>query len=86
MAIFNLKTKASVIATAAIVAFGVTALGNQAVSRGNGASDPTAIGTFEKAAVGGRSGCEVQSWPYISPDCLIASEGVVTIAKPDRRI
>lgn len=83
MAIFNLKTKASVIATAAIVAFGVTAYGNQAVSHGNGASDPTALGTFEKAAVGGRSGCEVQSWPYIAPECLQRSGEV---AKSARRI
>lgn len=83
MAIFNFKTKASVIATAAIVAFAVTAYGNQAVSRGNGAPDPTAIGTFEKASVGGRTGCEVQSWPYIAPECLQASGEA---AKPARRI
>jgi hypothetical protein len=84
MAIFNLKTKASVIATAALVAFAVTAYGNQAVSSGNGAPDPTAVGTFEKASVGGRHGCEVQSWPYIAPECLQPS-GVVT-TKADRRI
>jgi hypothetical protein len=84
MAIFNLKTKASVIVTAAIVAFGVTAYGNQAVSHGNGTSDPTAIGTFEKATVGGRSGCDVQSWPYIAPECLEPSHGIA--AKADRTV
>jgi hypothetical protein len=83
MAIFNLRTKAGVVATAALVAFGVTAYGTQAVGHGNGAKDPTAVISFDKAAVGGRSGCEIQSWPYIAPDCLLPSKGE---ARASRRV
>lgn len=85
MAMLTLKTKASVIATAAIVAFGITAYGSQADGHGNGAPDPTAIGTFAKAAVGGRSGCDIQNWPYIAPECL-QPVGGVTVKAADRFI
>lgn len=84
MANFQIGTKASIAMTAALVAFGVTVYGTQAVSQGNGANDPTAVASFDKASVGGRSGCEVQSWPYIAPECLTPSSG--ESVKPARRI
>lgn len=80
MAMFNLKTMASVVGTAAIVAFGITAWGTAAVGHGNGAKDPTAVVSFDNATVGGRKGCEIQSWPYIAPECLSASNGETTKA------
>ena len=66
----NFGTKAGVLAAAAILAFCVTTFGTAAESHGTGAADPTALGTFEKATVGGRKGCDIQSWPYIAPECL----------------
>lgn len=62
-----------ILATAALVATVVTAWGTQATGHGNGSNDPTAAVSFERAGVGGRKGCEVQSWPYIAPECLSAS-------------
>ncbi|MBN9026829.1 MULTISPECIES: hypothetical protein [Kaistia] len=85
MAKLYTRTTISLVATAAIVAFGVTAYGGQAMSRTSGASDPTALTLFDKAAVGGRKGCEVQSWPDIAPECLQPSDGQA-LAKPARKV
>jgi len=83
----NLKTRnvISVVATAALVTFGVMVYGGQAMSRTSGAKDPTALTLFDKASVGGRKGCEIQSWPYIAPECLQPSDGK-TVAKPARKV
>ncbi|MCX5497815.1 hypothetical protein OSH11_24160 [Kaistia dalseonensis] len=86
MAKFNIKTAASVIGTAALVAFGVTAYGTAAIGGGNGTKDPTAVISFDKATVGGRTGCEIQSWPYIAPECLTPSSGTAKAAKAARRV
>lgn len=64
-----------ILATATLVASAATAFGTQATGHGNGTADPTSAVSFERAGVGGRKGCEVQSWPYIAPECLSASEG-----------
>lgn len=85
MAAFNMRTMVSVVGTAAIVAFAITAHSGPAASRTSGATDPTALSLFQKASVGGRVGCEVQSWPYVAPACLISSDGRAT-AKVARRI
>lgn len=86
MTAFSFRTMASVIGSAAIVAFAVSAYSGQAVSRTSGAKDPTARTLFDKVSVGGRKGCEVQSWPYIASECLAASDGERSLAKPARRI
>ncbi|BCP51675.1 hypothetical protein K32_02920 [Kaistia sp. 32K] len=77
---------ASVIGSAALVAFAVTAYSGQAVSRTSGAKDPTARTLFDKVSVGGRVGCEVQSWPYIAPECLQSSNSKLSLARPVRRL
>ncbi len=71
---FGRQSVAGVMATAAIVAVAITAYGSQATGHGNGAKDPTAVVGYESAGVGGRKGCEVQSWPYIAPECLAAAD------------
>lgn len=85
MATFSIRTMASVIGSAAVVAFAVTAYSAPASSRTSGAEDPTALSLFAKASVGGRVGCEVQSWPYVAPQCLVSADGRAT-AKVARRI
>ncbi|WEK51775.1 MAG: hypothetical protein P0Y66_07305 [Candidatus Kaistia colombiensis] len=86
MANLTMRTSISLVATAALVAFGVTLFGGQAVSRTSGAKDPTAPSLFDKVSVGGRAGCEIQSWPYIAPECLLPSDGGEAAHKPVRRI
>jgi len=86
MAAITTRTTISLITTAALVAFGVTVYGGQAISRTSGAKDPTSLTLFDKASVGGRKGCEIQSWPYIAPECLQPSDGKQTIAKPARKV
>ncbi len=81
MAFFVKRSVIGAVATAGLVALAVTAYGNTASGKTSGANDPTSPSLFEKAAVGGRTGCEVQSWPYIAPSCLIGSD-----AKPARRV
>ncbi len=71
---FGRQSVAGVMATAVIVAVAITAYGTQATGHGSGAKDPTAAISYDRAGVGGRKGCEVQSWPYIAPECLAASE------------
>lgn len=83
---FNMRTSISLVATAALVAFGVTLFGGQAVSRTSGAKDPTAPSLFDKVSVGGRAGCEIQSWPYIARECLLSTDGAEVAPKPVRRI
>ncbi len=85
MAAFSMRTMISVVGSAAVLAFAITAHSNPAMSRTSGAMDPTALSLFAKASVGGRVGCEVQSWPYIAPACLVASDGRAA-AKVARRI
>lgn len=86
MAKLNSRTTLSLIATGALVVFGATLYGSQAMSLTSGAKDPTALSLFDKASVGGRTGCEVQSRPYIAPECLQPSEGKSETAKPARKI
>lgn len=71
------------LATAALVAVAVTAYGNQANSHASSLGKPATPGLFEQASVGGRKGCEIQSWPYIAPECLVGGHAD---AKPARRI
>jgi hypothetical protein len=85
MAAFSIRTMASVIGSAAVVAFAITAYSAPATGRTSGATDPTALSLFAKASVGGRAGCEVQSWPYVAPECLASADGRAT-AKVARRI
>ena len=86
MAAFSIRTMTSVIGSAALVAFAVTAYSGQAVSRTSGAKDPTALSLFDKASVGGRKGCEIQSWPYIAPECLQAANSQEGQSSPVRRL
>jgi hypothetical protein len=86
MAAFNTRTTISLIATAALVTLGITAYGGQAMSLTSGAKDPTARTLFDKVSVGGRHGCEVQSWPDIAPECLLPSDGSGASAKLARKI
>jgi hypothetical protein len=86
MAKFNARTTISLLATAVIVTLGITAYGDEAMSLTSGAKDPTARTLFDKVSVGGRHGCEVQSWPEIAPDCLLPSDGRASSAKPVRKI
>lgn len=83
---FNMRTSISLVATAALVAFGVTLFGGQAVSRTSGAKDPTAPSLFDKVSVGGRAGCEIQSWPYVAQECLTSADGREVVLKPVRRL
>ena len=79
MMIFGRQSVAGALATAAIVAVAITAYGTQATGHGNGIKDPTAAISYDHAGVGGRKGCEVQSWPYIAPECLAASDASKTV-------
>ncbi len=80
---FGKQSLAGILATAAIVAVAITAYGTQATGHGSGAKDPTAVISYDKAGVGGRKGCDVQSWPYIAPECLVESDAA---PKPVRRL
>jgi hypothetical protein len=82
MALLKNRSMAGALGTAALVAFAVTAYVNQASSHTSETAKPAQT-LFEQAAVGGRTGCEVQSWPYIAPECLIGEHAK---AKPARRI
>ncbi|MCX5580342.1 hypothetical protein [Kaistia terrae] len=86
MAKFNARTIISLLAAAVIVTLGITAYGDEAMSLTSGAKDPTALTLFDKVSVGGRQGCEVQSWPDIAPECLLPGDGSDVSAKPVRRI
>lgn len=62
-----------ILMAASTVAFAIAAYGAQATGQGSGAKDPTAMISFDRAGVGGREGCEIQSWPDIAPECIAAS-------------
>jgi hypothetical protein len=85
MAAFSMRTIVSVVGTAAVLAFAITANSGPAAGRTSGAADPTALSLFQKASVGGRIGCDVQSWPYIAPECLASADGLAS-ARVARRI
>ncbi|SHF08081.1 hypothetical protein SAMN02745157_1591 [Kaistia soli DSM 19436] len=82
----NRRSLAGVLATATLVAVAVTAYGTQATGHGRGVSDPMSAVSYDRAGVGGRKGCEVQSWPYIAPECLAASDNGADHAKVIRRL
>jgi len=82
----NRRSVAGVLATATLVAVAVTAYGTQATGHGRGVNDPTSVISYERTGVGGRKGCEVQSWPYIAPECLAASDGEAEQVKAVRRL
>lgn len=82
----NRRSLTGMLATATLVAVAVTAYGTQATGHSRGVSDPTSAISYERAGVGGRKGCEVQSWPYIAPECLAASDSGTTQPKVVRRL
>lgn len=82
-------TRAGLAGAAALVALGLTVWAGSATGGTAEAGATAASPRGDRLATTARTSCEMQSWPYIAPDCLVLDGGApprvsrtITIEQP----
>ncbi|MBB5753367.1 hypothetical protein [Prosthecomicrobium pneumaticum] len=69
------RTRAGLAGAAAFVALGLTLWAGSATGGTAEAGSTAAAPRGDRLASAVRTSCEMQSWPYIAPDCLVLDGG-----------